>query len=220
MGFDIGALLRAVVAMFRQFPLISILVLGCLLIATVGVTYMVAKVKTTPISISRQVQIDSLRVNSTPEMWINTFYVVIGNDDPARTLKNVSADLHTLEGPNRCPIRGTDLLATNIRNGEHVYFRSGQIVSLEAIGLSSGSVNPSQISEEMRKNYLHNLPLGYVSFEPSQQPVGFTIRDNEQGRSFAFTLAVTGEDIPSAKATVKVGWTNKKPSITITVNQP
>jgi hypothetical protein len=172
----------------------------------------------TPLSIAETIRAESFRLKTKPEIWINVYYVIVGNDDPKRTLQNVSADLHTFERPSRCPIRGSGFFASNIRNGEYIYFRLGHIASLKPLGLpvgdeSSGSVT---VTDEMKKNYLHNLPLGFFSFEPSERQALFNLGANAHFDPYQFKLVVTGNDISAATAEVRIEMLNAKPSITLT----
>jgi len=74
-------------------------------------------------------------------LWNNIFYLVLQNQDPNRTIRNVSVQINTLESIERCPVKATGLFAFDIRHGDYVYYRLGRVVSSEFCGLPGGGVS-------------------------------------------------------------------------------
>jgi len=155
-----------------------------------------------PIAVAPRIHCEARRLREIsktrgpfPELWENLFYLILQNTQ-SRTIRNVAVQFQIIDGVERCPVRGSDSFTSDIRHGDLIYFRLGRVVSTEYSGLPSVPGEP--ITKEEMKNYLHNVPKGFLKFEPAKKPRAvFSGGVGKTESKWTIPITITADDLPS-----------------------
>jgi hypothetical protein len=155
-------------------------------------------------------------------LWNNIFYLVLRNQDPNRTIRNVSVQINAFESIERCPVKGTGLFAFDLRHGDHVYYRLGRVISSEFCGLPGSGLADDPISKEQMDEYQQRVKTGSISFEPSGTGIKFSGRLDEAGMAtkWTFPVGIIGDGMPQKIISFSVDMRDKKISGSIDPGAP
>jgi hypothetical protein len=149
-------------------------------------------------------------------LWDNILYLVLQNNNSDRTLRNVSVQINALESIERCPIKGTNTLKSDIRHGDYIYFRLGRVVSTEFSGLPGGGLAGKPVRAEEMKGYEQRIQNGLLSFEPTGNAVKFSGRLEPPGKvKWTFPVVITGDDLPSRTVALSIDMRTAKVTATL-----
>jgi hypothetical protein len=161
----------------------------------------------------------SKEISQSPILWDNTFYLVLQNGNPNRTVRNVSVQINTVESIERCPIKGTNTFKSDIRHGDYIYFRLGRVVSAEFSGLPGGGLAGEVVRAEEMKGYVQRIQNGLLSFEPTGNPVKFSGRLDRPGKvKWTFPVIITGDDLPSRTVALSIDMRTSKVDATLNMD--
>jgi hypothetical protein len=141
-------------------------------------------------------------------------YIPVGNAlTDGRMLKRVQARVFQPGGPATIArIRGIEAGEIDLRHGEWAYFEIGRIVWSEWVGNLQGSI---VLGAEARRQYEHNVPRGYLSFEI--RPFGdrgYGLGYTPGAEPFAWTMRFSADDATSTTIVLKIDMSKTETLVT------
>ncbi len=137
--------------------------------------------------------------NTVPDLCCVRFFATIGNVRPdAKTLRNVSAKLHYLDGQRPLRFKEGDR-QLDIRHGDSELVELGYTINAEPIGFPTGA--PVEMSsadvEKFREKLRKGVSLFRAGSAQDAHPIGLEFPHDKPGGSPPFALAIAADDIPS-----------------------
>lgn len=183
-----------------------------------------ARRKTQSIEIAPDIYCETWPINSPtiPEgfaFYNNVFYLAVGNGlKTGQTLKRVQTRLFHIGPPTQCKIKDADSGDTDIRHGEWAYFEIGRVTSREMMGLVFIG---QDVSEDDLRRYVHNIPLGHLSFqvEPLERNQKYGLGyQHGMDAQFSLLAVVSADDTKASQAVINITFSDKGLSVTLESN--
>lgn len=154
--------------------------------------------------------------NNPTGFYKNVYYIVIGNGlADGRALKRVRVTLAMVGEPVTAKLKDFEGGAADIRHGEWVFVQLGSIVSDRMIGTYKGRIIAD---ESALKNYRHNIPMGFVSFEveSAQGKREFGMSGYRQDGLWTLLVTASADDVVSMQLRAFIDMADiKKPTVSV-----
>lgn len=142
--------------------------------------------------------------------YLNTFYIPVGNGlNDGRTLRHAQARIFLHDDVAIIPVLGAKAGQVDIRHGEWAYFEIGKIVSENDKGL----IDYQKLLWKMKrlKQYEHNVPKGFISFEISTydgvRRTG-VVHQPKHPHQWSVILIVPADDAIALKVRININMQN------------
>jgi hypothetical protein len=148
---------------------------------------------------------------SSSDFFETKFYLTVGNGlSDGKTLKRVQTRIFFLGEPVLARVKETGSGEIDIRHGEWAYFELGRIVSKQITGLMSGSV---VFSDEHRRDYGHNIPLGHIGFEfcSLSRKRGARLAHNPELPNWSIFTVISADDVTAMRVRLNINMAATNP---------